>query len=128
MKSFRLFMLLLIGTPIVTSAQTDAQNKKVETDAEPRFPKGDQVLYALILNDLEYSKEAKAAYAEGEVSVSFDVLPDSTVSNIQVISGVGYGIDDAVKKRLAGFKFAPGVQNGMAVRMNTMYSFPVKAH
>lgn len=108
--------------------KTDKQNKQVVTDAEPSFPKGDNELYQYILYNLNYSEESKKKYVEGEVTLSFDVKADSTVSNVMLISGVGYGIDDEVKALVGKLKFIPGVQNGFPIKMNTMYSFPVKAH
>lgn len=110
------------------SALPDKQNMHVATDAEPTFPNGDGQLYQHVLFNLNYSEESKKKYIEGEVTLSFDVKADSTVSNIVVISGVGYGVDDEVKKLIHKLKFIPAVQNGFAVKMNTMYSFPVKAH
>jgi TonB family protein len=108
--------------------KTDKQNKQIVTDAEPSFPKGDNELYQYVLYNLNYSEESKMKYIEGEVSLSFDVKADSTVSNMMLISGVGYGIDDEVKKLIGKLKFIPGVQNGFPIKMNTMYSFPIKAH
>lgn len=106
----------------------DKQNKQVVTDTEPFFPKGDNELYQYVLYNLNYSEESKKKYIEGEVTLSFDVKADSTVSNMVLISGVGYGIDDEVKKLIGKLKFIPGVQNGFPIKMNTMYSFPIKAH
>lgn len=106
----------------------DKQNKQVVTDTEPSFPKGDNELYQYVLYNLNYSEESKKKYIEGEVTLSFDVKADSTVSNMVLISGLGYGIDDEVKKLIGKLKFIPGVQNGFPIKMNTMYSFPVKAH
>lgn len=108
--------------------KTDKQNKQVVTDTEPSFPKGDNELYQYVLYNLNYSEESKKKYIEGEVTLSFDVKADSTVSNMVLISGVGYGIDDEVKKLIGKLKFIPGVQNGFPIKMNTMYSFPIKAH
>ena len=106
----------------------DKQNKQVLTSTEPSFPKGDNELYRYVLYTVAYSEESKNKNIEGEVTLSFDVKPDSTVSNIVVISGPGYGIEDEVKKIVQKLKFIPAVQNGFPVKMNTMYSFPVKAH
>lgn len=106
----------------------DKQNKQVVTDTEPSFPKGDNELYQYVLYNLNYSEESKKKYIEGEVTLSFDVKADSSVNNIVLISGVGYGIDDEVKKLIGKLKFIPGVQNGFPIKMNTMYSFPIKAH
>ncbi|MES2140010.1 MAG: energy transducer TonB [Bacteroidota bacterium] len=109
-------------------AKPDKQNKQVVTDTEPSFPKGDNELYQYVLYNLNYSDESKKKYVEGEVTISFDVKADSTVSNMVLISGVGYGIDDEVKKLIQKLKFIPGIQNGFPIKMNTMYSFPIKAH
>lgn len=106
----------------------DKQNKQVVTDTEPSFAKGDNELYQYVLYNLNYSEESKKKFIEGEVTLSFDVKADSTVSNMVLMSGVGYGIDDEVKKLIGKLKFIPGVQNGFPIKMNTMYSFPIKAH
>lgn len=106
----------------------DSQNREVITSSEPSFPKGDQALYIEVMSNTKYPDEAKKRYIEGEVTLSFDVRPDSIASNIIIISGVGYGIDEEVKKLIEKLKFSPAIQNGKPVKMNTMYTFPVKAH
>ncbi len=113
---------------IIGFAQTDKQNIKVVTNTEPSFPKGDNALYTYVLYNVKYSEEAKKKYLVGEVTLSFDVKPDSVVTNVVVISGVGYGVDEEVKRLIQTLKFSPGVQNGTIVKMSTMYTFPIKAH
>ncbi len=127
MKSILIFCFFFIASSIV-SAQADKQNIKVVTNTEPSFPKGDNALFTYVYMNLKYSEESKKKYIEGEVTLSFDVKPDSTVTNVSVISGVGYGVDEEVKKLIQSLKFSPGVQNGTVIKMNTMYTFPVKAH
>ena len=123
-----ILLFLLISFSFVGFSQTDKQNIKVSTNSEPAYPKGDQELYNYVYSHIYYSEEAKKKYLEGEVTLSFDVKNDSTVANISVISGVGYGVDEEVKRLIQKLKFAPGIQNGMAIKMNTMYTFPIKAH
>jgi|694.fasta_scaffold70769_4 TonB family protein len=106
----------------------DPQNMTVNTDAEPFYPKGDQALYQYVYLNLKYSQEAKDKLVTGEVLMSFDVNPDSTVTNAIVISGPGFGVNEEVKALVEKLKFAPAVQNGVKVRMNVMMNFPVKAH
>lgn len=106
----------------------DKQNIKVVANAEPTYPKGDNALYTYVYMNLKYSDESIKKYIEGEVTISFDVKSDSTVTNAMIISGVGYGVDEEVKKIILTLKFSPGMQNGMAIKMNTTYTFPVKAH
>ena len=121
------FLLMFIAFSVAGIAQ-DKQNIKVVTSTEPSYPGGDNVLYSYVMNNLKYPDEAIKKYISGEVMVSFDVKADSVVSNVIVISGVGYGVDEEVKKLIQTLKFIPAVQNGVVVKMNTMYTFPVKAH
>ncbi len=101
---------------------------KVITSREPQYPKGEQALYTEVLYGIKYSEDAKKNYAEGYVDLSFDVLADSTVANVVVMKDVGYGIGEEVKKYVGKLKFIPARQMGVAVKMNVMWSFPVKAH
>lgn len=120
--------LITANTIYSQQLQKDTQNKEVITNNEPSYPKGDQALYIEVMNNTKYPDEAKKSYIEGEVTLSFDVRPDSIVANIVIISGVGHGVDEEVKKLIEKMKFSPAVQNGKAVKMNTIYTFPVKAH
>jgi len=122
-----LFLLVSAGVAAQEKAG-DPQNMKVVTNSEPAYPKGDPALYTEVMNTINYPEAAKKKYVEGEVTLSFDVKADSTVANVIIISGVGNGVDEEVKKLVEKLKFSPGLQNGKAVKMSTMYSFPVKAH
>ena len=106
----------------------DKQNIAVVTEQEPGYPKGDMELYKYVLHAVKYSEEAKQKFVDGEVMLSFDVLPDSTVNNTNVISGVCCGINEEVQRVVKELKFAPAMQNGIKIRMNVMMNFPVKAH
>ena len=125
--------MALLGQRYDVAAQNklpynDKQNIAVVTEQEPFYPKGDLELYKYVLNAVKYSDEAKQKFIEGEVMLSFDVLPDSTVNNANVISGVCCGINEEVQRVVKVLKFAPAMQNGIKMRMNVMMNFPVKAH
>ncbi len=133
--------LLVAGFWQITSAQNtpvpdksasgnpsaDKQNMQV-TMQDAFYPKGDQALYTYVMYNVKYPEESIKKYAEGNVELSFDVMPDSTVKNARVISDVGYGVGNAVKKLVETLKFAPAIQMGMKVKMNLIMDFPVKAH
>jgi len=107
---------------------SDKQNMPVTTSREPFYPKGEKMLYQQVMYSIKYSEESKKKFIEGSVTMSFDVLPDSSVANVKIISDLGYGIGEEVKKLLQELKFAPAIQMGIPVRMNLMMDFPVKAH
>ncbi len=121
----KLIILIFLLFNIVSFGQ---QNSKVLTNTEPSYIHGDDELYKYMYYNLKFSNEAKTKYIEGEVTVSFDVKTDSTTTNIIIIKGLGCGIDEEIKKIIAQLRFTPAVQNSVPVKMNTMYSFPIKAH
>ncbi|MBI4946670.1 MAG: energy transducer TonB [Bacteroidetes bacterium] len=133
MKTFSILSswLLASGFWQIASAQNtttpDKQNMQVTTQ-DAFYPKGEQALYAYIMYNTKYSQDAIKNYVTGSVELSFDVMPDSSIKNVKVISDVGYGVGDAVKVMVEQLKFAPAIQMGMRVKMNLIMDFPVKAH
>jgi TonB family protein len=132
MKQF-LFITALILLPLLGFSQTttpskDPQNISMKPSRDPEYPKGEKMLYQDVLMNVKYPEEAIKKYVQGEVSLSFDVKIDSTIANCVILSGVGYGVDEAVKKYVEQLKFSPGMMNGMKVKMNVNMNFPVKAH
>lgn len=119
------FQLSVIG--LSAQEKTDKQNMTVTTQ-DAFYPKGEQALYTYIMYNVKYSEESKKNYVTGNVELSFDVMPDSTVKNAKIISDVGYGVGEEVKKLVEKLKFAPAIQMGMRVKMNLIMDFPVKAH
>lgn len=107
---------------------SDKQNIKVVVEQDAHYPKGEMALYQYIFKNIKYSEEAKTNKAEGEVMASFFVESDSTIKSVNVLKGMGYGIDEEVKRLLMEMKFAPAIQNGEPIRMNLMMNFPVRAH
>jgi len=127
----KLIIVLIIYSGIIFSQEKttkDSQNIKVVTDSEPAYVKGEQQLYMDVLYNVKYPEEAIKKYVEGNVHLSFYVKTDSTVTNCIIISGVDKATDEAVSNYVKTLKFIPAKQNGVVVKMNTMYTFPVKAH
>ena len=124
----QLFAQEKTNKPTSSNPSGDKQNMQVVTSQDAFYPKGEQALYSYVLYNVKYSEESKQKYIEGNVELSFDVMPDSTVSNVKIISDIGYGIGSEVKKLVEKLKFAPAIQMGMRVKMNLIMDFPVKAH
>ena len=101
-KTILLTVIAIIAICTTSNAQSkepynDKQNMAVVTSQEPFYPKGDTELFKYVLNAIKYSDEAKAKYIEGNITLSFDVSPDSTISNISVISGLCCGINEEIQ-------------------------------
>jgi len=77
-----------------------------------------------ILRRLEYPSIAQKAGIEGLVTITFIVEKDGTVSNAEILKGIGGGCDEAALKVLRATRFTPGVQNGRLVRVKM--NFPVR--
>jgi len=130
------YILLIIGIQLSVMADnillaqeksSDKQNMQVTTQ-DAFYPKGEQALYTYVLYNVKYSEAAKKNYVQGNVSLSFDVMPDSTTKNVKIISDVGFGVGEEVKKLVEKLKFSPAIQMGIKVKMNLIMNFPVKAH
>lgn len=125
MKTISLICLLLLTA--VCWAQQSSGNMTVTTQ-DAFYPKGDQALFTYVLYNVKYTEEAKKNLVEGNVTLSFDVMPDSTLKNVKIISDPGHGTGEGVKTLVETLKFAPAIQMGMKVKMNMIMDFPVKAH
>jgi TonB family protein len=113
--------------PASDKSSADKQNMTVTTQ-DAFYPKGEQALYIYIMYNTKYPEESIKKYVEGNVSLSFDVMADSSVTNVKIISDVGYGVGEEVKKLLEKLKFAPATMMGVKVKSNLIMDFPVKAH
>ncbi len=122
------FWFLVTGCWQILSAQKTPEKNMEVTTQDAFYPKGDGALYTYIMYNTKYSEEAKHKSIEGNVSLSFDVMPDSSLKNIKIVSDPGYGIGESVKLLVEQLKFAPSLQLGIPVKMNVMIDFPVKAH
>lgn len=125
-----LAMALLPLTAICQGNQKSAKkdtNFKVATQQVPYYPAGDKDLYMYFYKNIKYSREAIDKKISGNVMFSFDVLPDSTIANVIVLSSIGYGLEEQILKFLAPLKYAPGIQNGEKMKMNVILTVPVRA-
>jgi len=126
MKSFVIFFTLLMASGMLWSQETqDPKNMKVQMNQEAHYPEGDNEMFMYIFRNVQYPENITNKPVHGNVTLSFNVETDSTLTGFVVISGVGQGIDEAIIEAMKKMKFAPSVQNGTKVKMNMMLSIPV---
>ncbi|MCX6272354.1 MAG: energy transducer TonB [Bacteroidetes bacterium] len=124
------FIILITILPVfsqVTKPYNDKQNMPVVLEQEAYYPAGMPALYKYFRDNITYTREAIEMKITGEVMVSFDVLTDSTLLDITLLSGVGYGIDEQVVGLFKPLKYAPSIQNGVKLKMNVIVTIPVRA-
>lgn len=123
MKKLMMFCLLTVMSVFVFGQG----NFKVVQQQPAHYPKGDTALQIYVNKNIKYSQQAYDKRAYGYVQLSFDVKPDSTLSDIVVLKGVGYGIDEEVVRLIKPLKYAPAISNNVAIRSNVIMSVNVKA-
>lgn len=124
--------ILFVITIMSVFGQEDKKNPydvnfTVQYNISAHYPDGDKALYEYIYKHLKYSDEAKQNKLEGSVLLSFDVMPDSTLTGFVVLSSPGYGIDQDLIRILQKLKFAPARSNGIPIKQNIMLSIPIRA-
>lgn len=81
--------------------------------------------YKYMKKNIKYPRQARRMGIEGKVFLSFVVNEDGSISDIQVVKGIGAGCDEEAVRILKGSpKWSPGKQRGIAVKQKL--TFPVR--
>lgn len=124
MKYILPFFIFFSSAAVAQTGENYDYNKniKVKAESEPVYPSGENAMYELVFNKLEFPHEK----INGESMINFDVNPDSTLSGFTIIKEVGYGIDQSIINILKQLKFSPGTINGKPVVKNMVLTFPIE--
>ena len=90
-----------------------------------RVRPGETMLNPEIIRGLPLTNEAKKAGVTGFVAVRFDITPDGTTSNIEIIRGRGYGLDERAIEAVEKLRFEPAKDQENAVPLKG-FSVPVR--
>lgn len=91
------------------------------------FPGGIQAFYGYLKENLQYPKQAQRMGVEGRVFVQFIVEKDGSLTDIQVVKGIGAGCDEeAVRVLKNSPKWKPGKQRGKPVRQKMIQNILFK--
>jgi len=92
-------------------------------ESNPEFPGGEANLYKYLADNLEYPYEARELNISGKVWVTFVVEKNGSITDVQVLRGIGGGCDEeAVRVVKAMPKWTPGKQRGIPVRVQFVLS------
>ena len=87
----------------------------------PQYPRGETALMKYVAQNVVYPQEAREKGISGRVFVSFIVEKDGSISNVEVVRGIGGGCDEeAVRVISAMPKWKPGKMKGEPVRVSYM--------
>lgn len=85
----------------------------------PEFPGGAAKMMEYIQSNLKYPMMARESDIQGRVFVNFVVEPDGSISNVNVMRGIGGGCDEEAVRVINSMpKWKPGKQRGSAVRVS----------
>ncbi|RKH16795.1 energy transducer TonB [Corallococcus sp. CA047B] len=72
---------------------------------------------------IPYPDEARRAGIEGTVTLSITIDAEGKVGTVKVISGPGYGLNEAARDAIRRFRFKPAIKGGEAVATEMKYSY-----
>ena len=95
-------------------------------DVRPEFPKGDAKMYEFLGKNLKYPIDARAQNIQGRVYISFIVMEDGSLEELEILRGIGGGCDEEALRVISTMPaWEPGRdENGEAVRV--AYNIPIK--
>jgi len=72
-----------------------------------------------------YTEQASKARLEGPVVLRIVVKNDGTVGDVELLHGLGMGLDEAAVAAVRAWRFQPGLKDGkpVAVRMEATQNF-----
>lgn len=121
----------LLKYKIYAMPQEDVEEEEVylmdvPIECEAEFPGGSDAFYKLLAEKIKLPKnESEGAY--GTVKVRFSVAKDGGITDIQIVSGISPGIDNAVVKAVEQMpKFTPATVNGKPVESTML--FPIRIY
>jgi len=65
-----------------------------------------------------YTAEARARKVEGEVLLNVVFTADGKIRVLNVVRGLGYGLDESAKRAVQGLKFSPATRDGHPIDSN----------
>ncbi|MFP4064164.1 MAG: energy transducer TonB [Bacteroidales bacterium] len=114
-------------TPIEFEEEEEEEEDVIFTVVEdqPQFPGGEEARQRFLEENLRYPQMAREAGIQGTVFVTFVVETDGSVTDVQVLRGIGGGCDrEAVRVVEMMPRWEPGRQRGQAVRVQ--FNMPIR--
>ena len=114
-------------TPIQFEEEEEVDEDVIFTVVEdqPQFPGGEEARQKFLEDNLRYPQMAREAGIQGTVFVTFVVETDGSVTDVQILRGIGGGCDqEAVRVVQMMPRWEPGRQRGQPVRVQ--FNMPIR--
>lgn len=110
---------------VVEDEEIEEQHIFLVVENMPEFPGGEAAMYKFIGKNIEYPRMAKESGISGRVFITFVVERDGSVSDVQILRGIGGGCDEEAVRVIRKMpRWSPGKQRGKPVRVQ--YRMPIK--
>jgi len=98
-------------------------NPLVTLDRQPVFLGGDDYLFILLAQIIQYPEEAAKNGKGGKVYISFIVDKNGKATNFNVLNSIGFGLDEEALRAVKSLPdyWIPGVLNGEFVDIELIY-------
>lgn len=130
-------LLLMVGCKPAAQAPQQTETAQTEVtentpegevfqvvEVEPQFEGGLEALYKYLAENIKYPEQAKSDGIQGRVFVRFVIEADGSVTNAQVLRGIGGGCDEEALRVVEAMpKWTPGMQQGKPVRVQ--FNLPI---
>ncbi len=128
MKKILVILSLFFAASLSVYAQNydDPQNIDLQYNRDATYPGGMNKFITDLWNSMSYTQEAIDARVDGTITISFDVESDGKVIKVDIIDGLGMGIDEEVARVIKTMKFTTALVEGKAVKMNLMFTVPIR--
>jgi|WetSurMetagenome_2_1015567.scaffolds.fasta_scaffold56140_3 TonB family protein len=105
----------------------DSQQGYSLLDQFPSFPAGDSSIMEYLKSTITYPQSAIDNNIHGKVFVSFIVEKTGSVSNIEIVKGIGYGCDEQVVHAIENMpSWTPGIIQGQNVNVKMILPIEFK--
>ncbi len=136
-KAITMVLMITFTTTIVSCNDEALKNEIASVDQsdvlnivdKTATPEGGFTAYfEHLASQLKYPAQARKAGIEGKVYVRFIVNKDGSLSNVEVVKGIGAGCDEAARKAVAeaGISWSIPMQGGKAVRQRLILPITFK--
>jgi len=124
MKKVFIYFLAIVITQS-SFGQTDSNNVEIKKiEVMPQYPGGDEARDKFLSDNLTYPPLAKKQGIQGKVWVGFIVSKDGSISDVEILRGIGGGCDEEVKRVIEKMpNWIPGTIGGEPVIVK--FRFPI---
>ncbi|MEM9985904.1 MAG: energy transducer TonB [Bacteroidota bacterium] len=114
------------GMPRVVNPE-EVSGPLATADIMPAFPGGEAALYRFLSNQIRYPEKALRNKAEGKVYIRFIVQPDGSITDLDILRGIGFGCDEEALRVVQMMpRWVPGELGGQKVAVYSSLAIEFK--